>query len=290
MADGNSIINLGDLTKPATILVEKVCNAVGVLYEPRRIIKNAEAEVEAERIRALANIELTEIQRRGIDRFVQQEAKKQENIENITAEAIKILPSNAKTEKLEEDWVAHFFDKCEKVSDKEMQSLWSSLLAGEATNPGTYSKRTVDLIASMDKRDAELFTKLCQFSWHIDGPIPLIFDTRNEVYTKAGISFASLKHLDSIGLISFESVAGYRTMGMSKEAVILYFGIPTLVEFTNEKDNTLDIGHALFTQAGRELLSICGAQKNQEFYNYAIQQIAKQRVCLRSLILRNPFN
>ncbi|WP_048608561.1 hypothetical protein [Providencia rettgeri] len=84
MADGNSIINLGDLAKPATVLIEKVSNAVGVLYEPRRIRKKAEAEAEAEKIKALAGIELTEIQQRGIERLVHQEARKQENIESIT--------------------------------------------------------------------------------------------------------------------------------------------------------------------------------------------------------------
>lgn len=169
MADGSSIINLGELAKPATVLIEKVSNAVGVLYEPRRIIKRAEAEAKAEEIKVLAGIELSAIQQRGIERLVHQEARKQENIENITAQAAKELPPNAKAEELDEDWVAHFFDRCDKVSDETMQSLWSSLLAGEATKPGTYSKRTVDFVASMDKKDAELFTKFCQFVWMIGG-------------------------------------------------------------------------------------------------------------------------
>jgi hypothetical protein len=30
MADGNSVINLGDLAKPATVLIEKISSAVGV--------------------------------------------------------------------------------------------------------------------------------------------------------------------------------------------------------------------------------------------------------------------
>lgn len=290
MADGNSIINLGELAKPATVLIEKVSNAIGVLYEPKRIIKKAKAEAEAEKIKAVANIELTEIQQRGIERLIYQEAKKQENIEFITAEAAKMLPPNAKTENLEEDWIVHFFDKCEKVSDKEMQSLWSNLLAGEATNPGTYSKRTVDLIATMDKKDAELFTKLGQFTWIIGEPTTLIFDETDEIYTKNGINFSSLKHLDSIGLISFESTTGYRRLGFGKNTYILYFGIPILAEFTNEKDNEIQMGKVLFTQAGIELLSVCGAKQNEEFYNYAIDKLAKQNICLSSLTLQNPFN
>lgn len=284
MADGNSVINLGDLAKPATVLIEKVSNAVGVLYEPRRIKKIAEAEAEAEKIKAIANIELSEIEQRGLERLMHQEGRKQKNIESITAKAIKELPPEAKTEELEEDWVAHFFDKCDKVSDEAMQSLWSSLLAGEATKPGTYSKRTVDFVASMDKKDADIFTRFCQFTWVIEEPSPLVFNTDNEIYKKEGIDFTALKHLDAIGLISF-SGSGYRKVGFQKQSVFFYYGQQTLVEFPKEKDNEIKAGKVLFTQAGKELVNICGAKRNQDFYEYAVQELSKQGLVLSSLLL-----
>lgn len=282
VSDNNSIINLGDLAKPATVLIEKVSNAVGVLYEPRRIRKKAEADAEAEKIKVLAGIELNEIQQRGIERLVHQEARKQENIESITAQAVSQLEDSAKTESLDEDWVAHFFDKCDKVSDKEMQSLWSNLLVKEATTPGTCSKRTVDLVASMDKKDAELFTKFCQFVWMLGQPHPLIFDLENDVYKKQGINFGALKHLDTIGLISFESLSGYRRAQLPKQAVFSYFGHPTLFEFKKDNGNEVSIGKALFTQAGSELVSICGADRNQEFYEYSISELMEQGIILSS--------
>lgn len=290
MSDGNSIINLGDLAKPATVLIEKVSNAVGVIYEPRRIKKRAEAEAEAEKIKALTGIELNEIQQRGLERLVHQEAKKQENIETITLKAAKELPPDAKTEELEEDWVAHFFDKCENVSNEQMQSLWSSLLAGEATKPGTYSKRTVDFVASMDKKDADLFTVFCQYTWVIGQATPLIFDMNNDMYTKNGVDFEALKHLDAIGLISFESVSGYVKQGLPLNAAIFYFGHPTLLEFPKEKDNKIKIGKALFTQAGLELVNICGAKRNQEFYEYSIKEISKQGITVSSILPNNGVN
>lgn len=290
MPDGNSVINLGDLAKPATVLIEKVSKAVGVLYEPRKIIKQAEAEVEAAKIKALAGIDLNEIEQRGIERLVHQEARKQENIENITARAASAIPSNAKTEDLEEDWLTHFFDKCDKISDEQMQSLWSRLLTGEATKPGTYSKRTVDFVASMDKKDADLFTNFCQFTWIIDNPTALIFDFNNDIYVKHGINFTSLKHLDSIGLISFESVSGYKRRGLPKKVHIFYYGQPTLAEFSEDKDNEIKIGNVLFTQAGQQLVNICGAKRNQEFYEYAVEQISKQGITLSSRLTNNRKN
>ncbi|MCQ8859789.1 DUF2806 domain-containing protein [Plesiomonas shigelloides] len=287
MTDGNSIINLGDLAKPATVLIEKVSNAVGILYEPRRIRKKAEAEAEAEKIKALVSIELSEIQQRGIERLIHQEARKQENIESITAKAAAALPPNAKTEELEEDWIAHFFDRCDKVSNEQMQSLWSRLLAGEATTPGTYSKRTIDFIATMDKSDADLFTKFCQFIWMVGDATPLIFDPQAEIYTSQGINFSTLKHLDSIGLISFESVSGYKKIRLNKQSLLFYYGIPTWAEFPLDQNNQMSVGHVLLTQAGRELVNICGSQRNQMFYEYAISELYKQNIILSTILLEN---
>lgn len=286
MSEGNSIINLGDLAKPATVLIEKVSNAVGVLYEPRRIRNKARAEAEAEKIKYLATLELTELEQRSIERMIHQETRKQENIESITAQAASELPPNAKAESLDEDWVAHFFDKCDKVSDKQMQSLWANLLAGEATEPGTYSKRTIDLVASMDKKDALLFTDLCQFTWVIGEPTIVIFDHENDIYKSRGINFSLLKHFDAIGLISFEPLSGYARQGFGKQAVIAYFGLPTLIEFNKDSNNKIETGKAIFTQAGRELVNVCGAQRNQAFYEYSIEQFSKKNMILSSLLLK----
>src|SRR5690606_32256240 len=98
MSDGKSLINFGDLPKPATVLIEKVSSAVGVLYEPRRIRKKAEAEATAEKIKAIAQIEVSELQQRAIERMIFQESRKQENIEKITAQAAQDLPPDSKTE------------------------------------------------------------------------------------------------------------------------------------------------------------------------------------------------
>lgn len=283
MSDGGALINLGDISKPATVLIEKVSNAVGIIYEPTRIRRKAVAEAEAIKIAALAALELKEVEQRALERLVHQEARKQENIESITAQAASTLSIDANVEKLDEDWVAHFFKQCDTVSDKEMQSLWSRLLAGEATTPGTFSKRTVDLVSSIDKKDAALFTKFCQFVWMLGIPCPLIYDVKDEVYSNEGITFSDLKHLDSIGLISFESVSGYQQQGLGKYAHFFYFGRPTLIEFQADKDNHVEIGHVLLTNTGRELVSVCGAVMNPDFYEYVISRWHKNGLILSSV-------
>jgi hypothetical protein len=286
MSDGGSLINLGDLSKPATVLIEKVCNAVGVIYEPVHIKRKARAEAEAEKIRVLARIELSALEHRAIERLVHQEARKQENIEQITAQAAATLPDSAKVQELEEDWVAHFFKQCDTVSDKEMQSMWARLLSGEATTPGTFSKRTVDFVSSIDKKDAALFTTFCQFVWVLGDIVPLVFELDNEVYTKHGINFDALKHLDAIGLVSLESVSGYARRGFGKYAHAFYYGKPTLIEFPADEKNQLATGHVMLTSIGRELVAICGSIRNEEFYQYVVAKLSQQGLILSSVVTR----
>ena len=130
-------------------------------------------------------------------RFLEEEAKKQSNIEAITQNALPLLEDKSAPENVNDnDRVTNFFDKSRIVSDKEMQHLWSQVLAGEANNPGAFSKRTVNLLADLDKEDAILFIKLCGFGWMIGNVCPLIFDVQASIYNDHNINFGSLSHLE----------------------------------------------------------------------------------------------
>ena len=151
MPEGNSLINLGDLSRPATVLIEKVSDALGGYFKPYQIKRVAKAEGEAEIIKAQAQIEVTDLQRRALSRFVAEEAKKQDNIEKITEKAIPLLEESSKPQDVEDDWITNFFDKCRIISDDDMQSLWAKVLSGEANSPGSFSKRTVNFLVSFKR-------------------------------------------------------------------------------------------------------------------------------------------
>lgn len=282
MSNGGALVNLGDLSKPATVLIQKISDAIGAVFEPHQIKRIARAEAEAEKIRAVAQIEISDLQQRALVRMIQEEGKKQENIENISAKAIGGLKSDAKPENIEKDWLAHFFEKAKLISDSEMQSLWSSLLAGEANHPGTFSKRTVELIATLDKSDAHLFTKLCGFGWMIGNVVPLIFETKDSIYAEYELTFNSLTHLDSLGLIRFESLSGFVRQKFPRKAMLLYYGTPFVVEFAKESENDLPTGKVMLTQAGQELAPICGAKRIDTFPEYVIGKWAESGITVYS--------
>lgn len=271
MIDGTSLVNIGELSKPATVLIEKISDAVGGITKPWQIRRIAKAEAEADKIKAIAHIEIDELQKSALQRFVVEEAKKQSNIEKITAKALPQLKDEAQPENIEDDWITNFFDKCRLISNDEMQNLWSKILAGEANTPGTYSKRTVNFLGSLDKSDAFLFQSLCSFSWSIGSFVPLIYDVNKEIYTKHNINFGALKHLDEIGLLSFDNLGGYKRIKLPKKIRVAYYGKPIDIEFDKEKDNELAIGHVILSKVGQELAPICDSKPVPEFFDFIIE-------------------
>ncbi len=193
-----SLVNLGQLSKPADTLIKKVSAAVGGIFAPWQIKRVAKAEAEARLIKTKTEIKITDLHRRAMHRFVEEEAKRQENMEAITEKALPQLDSGSDPSKMEDDWLTNFFDKSRIVSDKDMQELWARVLAGEANSPGSYSKRTVNFLGDLDKRDAELFSALCSFGWFIGNFTPLVYDVNASIYNDKGLDFGTLTHLDSM--------------------------------------------------------------------------------------------
>jgi len=263
-----SVINLGELSKPADTLIKKVSSAIGGIFAPWQIKRLAKAEAEASLIKAKAEFEITDLHRRAMHRFVEEEAKRQENMEAITEKALPHLKSGSDPSKMEDDWVTNFFDKSRIVSDSDMQELWARVLAGEANAPGFYSKRTVNFLGDLDKRDAELFSTLCSFGWFIVDFTPLVFDAEASIYNDKGLNFSTLTHLDSIGLIQFNFISGFIRKGLPKTFTVAYCGQPLTLTMPNEKDNQLTIGSVLLTRVGKELASVCQAPGIEGFVDY----------------------
>jgi|ERR1019366_638520 hypothetical protein len=272
---GNSLINVGDLSKPVNTLIEKISDAIGGLSKPFQIRRVAQAEADADRIRAATQIEITEIQHRAMARMFAEEARKQHNIESITIKALPDVNPESRPEDMEDDWIANFFDKCRLISDEQMQSLWARILAGEANSPGKFSKRTVNLVGGLDKSDAMSFSQLCGFAFEMGVPTALIFDLGHKIYNDAGITFDVVNHLETIGLVHLNAVTGYGRVILSQEGFVLYFGTPVWVEFPEEpkrESYQLNTGHVLFTKAGLELAPLSGAQPKEHFVDYVKEQ------------------
>jgi hypothetical protein len=290
--NNNSIINnldlgLGGLSQAkadvSINLFNKFCSAIGCLAEPYRIVSSAKANSEARLIKEITNLQIEHLKKNfpapdsqaSIDRFLGEEIKKQKNTLSIIKKAIPFLKETAKPQDIDNDWILNFNDKSKLISEESMQVLWARILAEEANQPQSFSKRTINFIAELDKREAEAFTNLCAFKWELEEGksyflfIPFNFETNtSKLFTK--INYETLILLNSIGLIEKQN-QGYDLNFRPGEYQIKYANSSYILIFQTQA--RVSIGSVLLTPMGKELSKICNPEPIAGFEEYTIEAL-----------------
>lgn len=87
-----------------------------------------------------------------------------DNLKQIVQDAAPQIRKATDVKDLDPDWVDNFAEKAGKISDEDMQRLWSKLLAGEVNDHGTFAKKTVNTLYELDKDTAKAFSKYCTYA------------------------------------------------------------------------------------------------------------------------------
>ncbi len=153
----NINIDLKPLAGLGNKLIDAVERATGRPWLRRR---EAQADAEAKVVLAKADAEAKEIGFRVSERLSYLEARRQRNIEAITAGALREWPADISDEPVKEDWVAQFFNLAQDVGDEQMQGLWARLLAGEVAHPGSYSPMTLSVVRCLHVWSEQIIGRL----------------------------------------------------------------------------------------------------------------------------------
>lgn len=263
-----------DMVNVANRLFEKISNSVGKVDVPVHEVRMAKAAEKAQSMKAETEAALPAIQERAVERFIQQETRKQENLESIIGKAKEFLSPEGEPEQLDEDWLHEWTERASKVSDEELQSLWARVLANETNTPGSFRKSVLHTVAMLEKVDADNFTKLCQFVVHVGGPVPLVLDIQQKIYTDAGLSFAILGDLEALGLVFHNSTDKFFIRGFPKKFDIQYGPLSLQVELPKRKKELL-MGQVRFTKVGEQLFPLSGAQLMPTFPQHIADEYGK---------------
>lgn len=273
--DKKALVSVEDvvgLSRPATRLIDAISNATGVLYEPTRIRRKAKAERDAQIIAAETRIQITDVERRGLERLAREEGRKQRNIESIIDKAIPDVDDKSNPNNVDPDWFMHFMDNAKKVSNEEIQDVWSKILSGEVNAPGSFSKRTLNILGELPQREAKLFELVCRFVVN-ELNEPMIFSAGRDIYSDYNLRFPTLKSLEEYGLIEYNGISGFRidipTEDIGKSLTLTYFN--SRISFSSLKSR-LKTGQVRFTASGRELRSIVRVQPVSKFVDYLVNQ------------------
>ena len=275
----SSLISAKDvfgLSKPCTILIEKISDAVVGICGPWQMKRIATAKAEVEVINAHKKLQITDVKQRAMLRFEEEQIQYQRNMEATVQKSLQIVKDDARPNDIEKDWVTHFFDKSRLVSDDQMQDVWARILAGEANSPGSFSKRSINLVSEMNKQDAEMLNILRQFCWEFDSRLVLVVPEDTSFGSERGLSLACLRHLESLGLITFsDDIFGSDLPSPADGLIGTYFGRKIRL-FREENDiwgpRSISIGSGALTPSAHELLRLCDSMPVEGIWEHMLEQ------------------
>lgn len=264
-----SLINVNGLSDVACRLIDRVSEAIGAIGRPYQLVRMAKAEAEADLIRTEGEIAADALRSRAFARFEAEECKRQLNLESVLKLASEMVGPDAAPEKVELDWIVNWTMHCRIVTDAEMQTLWAAVLAREADRRGSFSRRTVNLLNDLDRDDALLFRELCRFVWNAGEPMPIILDANQNIYQSQGITFGSLQHLESLGLIHFH-VLGL-THSTDDYSEVSYCGRSLPLAKREGQHMEFNVGKTMFSNAGLELYRLVDQIPVDGFFEFCQQ-------------------
>jgi len=261
-------VNIDIKSETVTKAIELIARAGYVLYEPSRIKKKAKAESEAREINAKSDIKISFLQKQALNRILSTETLRQKNINNLTSKALCEVVSSQKQidTTTDVDWIKKYFSFSQDISNDDMQNLWSKILSGELIRAGSFSYKTMSILANMRKEEAELFSKIYTFVVSF-GPrlVPLIYEDglgKNE-YNNL-FSFEDMQFLYSLGLIHFNDVGEYTLTSASKDVIVNAGEKTFLISSETEGKNVFKVGKVLLTKEGQELSGIINPIKSKD--------------------------
>jgi len=198
---------------------------------------------------------------RAIHYLVDEQISKQENREAVAAEAVRVLeefPSNPATPSPDDDWLNIFIAQAEKASSDRARKHWARILAGEIKNPGSFSLMTINLLAVIDQRLAQIIEQAR--GWIVqDDHIAITKSFRK------GDLYSKLLALDAIGFLRMGSA---KFIPAPKGQVIYYVGNRTIFYSC---DREITYHAAILTLAGRELIKIIPAVTDDTIVAEAVE-------------------
>ncbi len=192
--------NVGDFAKPMDKLIDVVAKCTGI--GPIGTVLQAGADAAAEFIKTKSEISANNLRERAKIRVDYREELRQKNLEQISFKAAQELPTIVSSKPVSHDWALHFFDCAQDISDEDMQSIWSRILADEVSSPGRYTKRTLNFLKTIEKFEAVKFSELCSFAFTQDRWNYISKDAYTEKVLREKIGkFDIFSHFKSIGLL-----------------------------------------------------------------------------------------
>lgn len=273
------------LVSPAEKLIEAVSGAIGKVYEPKHIRNMADAkayelQVISDTVRNNSDVPIVygstgvsidtsdfeQIAKRASVRLTHQEITKQQNIEAVVDNAYEELENveNVSSKTVNPDWMFRFFNSVENISDKDMQTIWGHILAGEIKQPDTYSFRTLEKLKNMTQKEAKDFQMVSSLALQTGGRKFILGE--DSILNKHGVYFSHILELEECGLMMTQSLS-LEIAASAKEPDIIYnSGLLGSIFGKEDQKQTFRMSVYVFTESGSQLIEAIHPEINSQYF------------------------
>jgi uncharacterized repeat protein (TIGR03899 family) len=214
--------------------------------------------------------------------------RQQQNMEAIVLRAIQYCSDDTITDRADQDWFSAFVSLAEGISNKTMQDLWAKILAGEISQPGSFSLKTMQAFRAMSITEAKLLAKACSLAMSdarkknirvISGAyqIPKLLNFFNKQrqqrldLSQAGLSYADILTLADNHLL-FEQETESHTLAKGEKLQFNYNG--KAVSFVAKKPDCI-LTFYKFTPIGTELAHLVADNGDEDYFNAIKVQLSE---------------
>ncbi len=192
-------------------------------------------------------------------RIAFQEKKQQTNIASVVRDAAADLDGKEVSDHdPDPDWTARFFDNIQHVSSKELQQIWSRILAGEVESPGRTSLRTLSILKDMTQRQAEMFSEFSRYA------INCIVHEESYTAIDPTLHVTIPIVMEELGLIH-GSLSVYQTFTVGTDGTLLLEYYNNFLMIEGKPGQKTDIRGFALTGPGTELAQLHGADPHMEY-------------------------
>lgn len=176
-----------------------------------------------------------------------------------------------------EEWLERFMDSAGFVGTEEIQWIWGKILANEFERPGSTPPNMIRILSEITPELASAFRYICSMCMWIlpldeKGDIQdsikqtfVPYNKNDKIFRERGVSFNVLNELETLGVIRFESLAGYVSKGITADKVLICIGDQLEVVEEYPREN-LPIGNVMLTSTGEALGAITDFVEISDYY------------------------
>lgn len=166
-------------------------------------------------------------------------------------------------------WTSRFWECAKGVRDEEAMQQWGKLLAEEVKNPESISLKTLDILRTINSRDAKIFFQLAPYV------IDNLFILEDTIKT-LDIKYYDLITLEYVGLIIISN--GIEIKNKNYTDCNRYFTLSYSYE------STLSLSALGLTPSGKDILRICNIDKKDSLLGIKAYQNVLESKGIKSQI------